>query len=211
MFHLHTKGISPHMDKHEPTNVLTAFEMLLEEVENEVEFVNRAGARAFGQGDYDEVDAMRSLAQRLTDFRTRAADLRREWLALAAEFEPTVDEDAAAQAERRNLGRLKRGMRTPEEAYRLPILHALVEMGGAGQTADVLAVVERDIKGQLQAVDYEQVPSNPNMQRWYYTAQWARNALVKEGLMQSDSPRGMWEISEEGRAVLDNAAAGAAG
>lgn len=63
------------MDKHEPTNVLAAFEMLLEEVENEIEFVNRAGARAFGQGDYGEVDAMRGLA---------------------AESEPAVDEDTAA-------------------------------------------------------------------------------------------------------------------
>ena len=196
------------MDKHEPTNVLTAFEMLLEEVENEIEFVNSAGARAFVQGDYDEVDAMRGLAQRLTDFRTRAAELRREWQTLAVEFEPTVDADADTQAERRNLGRLKRGMRTPEEAYRLPILTALVELGGGGQTAEVLVRVEREMRGQLLEVDYDPLSSNSNMKRWYNTAQWTRNALVKEGLMKSDSPRGVWEISEEGRKYVTDAAAG---
>lgn len=38
------------MENHEPTNVLTAFEMLLEEAENEVEVANASGARAFAAG-----------------------------------------------------------------------------------------------------------------------------------------------------------------
>ena len=193
------------MEKQEQTNVLTAFEMLLEEVETEIEFVNGAGARAFADGDYAQVDAMRTLAQRLADFRSRAGDLRRDWRALAAEFEPAVDQDQAAQSERRNFGRLKRGTRTPEESFRLPILRALAELGGAGKTAEVLAVVEQAMRPQLKEVDYEHLSSNPNIQRWYNTAQWARDALVKEGLMQADSPRGVWEISAAGRSRVAEA------
>ena len=187
------------MERIEPTNVLTAFEMLLEEVENEIEFVNSTGARAFSDGDYSQVDSMRTLAEKLANFRERAGHLRRDWQTLAAEFEPAVDQDESTQAERRNLGRLKRGTRTPEDAYRLPILEALIEVEGSGQTAEVLAIVEQKMKSQLKDVDYEQLPSNPNMLRWYNTAQWTRNALVKEGLMSKDSPRGVWEISKEGR------------
>ncbi|MEM7820360.1 MAG: winged helix-turn-helix domain-containing protein, partial [Candidatus Aenigmatarchaeota archaeon] len=33
-------------------------------------------------------------------------------------------------------------------------------------------------------------------------AQWARNAMVKEGLLASDSPRGVWEITAVGRRWL---------
>ena len=32
------------------TNILAAFEMLLEAVESEIEFVNQAGSQAFGMG-----------------------------------------------------------------------------------------------------------------------------------------------------------------
>lgn len=35
------------------------------------------------------------------------------------------------------------------------------------------------------------------------TAQWARNSMVKEGLMASDSPRGIWEITDEGEQWLE--------
>lgn len=83
-----------------------------------------------------------------------------------------------------------------------PILDALIEVGGSGQTADVLAIVERTMHFAFKDIDFEKLPSNPNIQRRYNTAQWARNALVKEGLMRADSPRGVWEISEEGRAYV---------
>ena len=43
----------------------------------------------------------------------------------------------------------------------------------------------------------------PGLPRWRNTAQWARNAMVKEGLLASDSPRGVWEITAEGKQWLE--------
>ncbi|MFN3396352.1 MAG: winged helix-turn-helix domain-containing protein, partial [Thermodesulfovibrionales bacterium] len=40
------------------------------------------------------------------------------------------------------------------------------------------------------------------LQRWENTAQWCRNTLVQEGLLSSDSPRGIWEITAEGEKLL---------
>jgi predicted transcriptional regulator len=34
------------------------------------------------------------------------------------------------------------------------------------------------------------------------TAQWARNSLREEGLIRDDTPRSIWEITEEGRKWL---------
>ncbi len=34
------------------------------------------------------------------------------------------------------------------------------------------------------------------------TAQWARIIRVEAGLLKKDSPHGIWEISEQGRAEL---------
>lgn len=99
-------------------------------------------------------------------------------------------------------------MRTPEDAFRRPILETLVELGGGAPIGEVLKRVEQKMKGALNQYDYEPLPSDPRSPRWRNTAQWCRNTLVREGLMKSDSPYGVWEISDEGRRWLmsqDNA------
>lgn len=186
----------------ETTNVQAAFEMLLEEVENEIRFVNEVGAKAFGERNYGRVDEARQQAVKLTEFREQLANLRQEWNLLSGAFDTADQPEEVVHEERRNLGRLRRGMRTPEDAFRLPILGALVQLGGSGRIGDVLGLVEREMKSQLKEIDYEPLGSNPNMLRWRNTAQWARNALVKEGLMKDNSAHGVWEISESGRRYL---------
>ena len=191
-------------DQEHTTNVTAAFEMLVEEIENEIEFVNKAGARAFITGDYDRVDEARRNARDLTELREEIRAVRRRWRALSEAFDPEADDDETTKAERRNLGRLQRGVRMPEDAYRLPILQALAGMGGSGRVRDVLKKVEESMHGSLSEVDYEPLPSNPDMPRWYNTAQWCRLSLVKEGLLRDNSPRGVWEISDQGRQYAAN-------
>jgi restriction endonuclease Mrr len=55
------------------------------------------------------------------------------------------------------------------------------------------------MKGILNKYDYEPLPSNPTQKRWENSVQWARNTMVNEGLLSSDSPRGIWEITQKGR------------
>ena len=64
---------------------------------------------------------------------------------------------------------------------------------------DVVPRVEQLMKSILKDVDYEPLTSMPDMPRWKNSTQWARNSLVKEGLLKDNSPRGVWEISEAGR------------
>jgi len=182
-------------------NVISIFELVLEEVEDEIEFVNQQGSRAFADGKYDQVDAARKQIDRLTEYRKKIAALRNEWPTLSTSFK-AEDEDEQAQTSRRDLGRLKRGVRTPEDAFRLPILRALVNLGGSAKLRDVLEQVEAGMKGQLSEADYQPLPSTPQTTRWYNTAQWSRNTMVNEGLLRSDSPRGTWEITATGRDYL---------
>lgn len=186
------------------TTVLAAFEQLLEEMESEIEFATKDGAAAFARRDFARVDAMKTRAEQLTSVRDKVAALRGEWKRLVP---PSVVEDPldvpAAADERRNLGRLQRGMRTPEEAFRRPILQALVELRGGAKMADVLTRVEQLMRGTLRKVDYEPLASTPDEPRWRNTAQWARNAMVKEALLRSNSPWGVWEIADAGRRFLD--------
>ena len=189
------------MIENNPTNVSSAFEMLLEEVEAEIDFVNNVGAKAFEVRDYDKAKEALERAATLTAFRDRVAGLRKEWEELAAVAESQEDEET--KAARRDLGRLRRGLRTPEVNYYQPILQVLAEMGGSGKVAEILDRVGEVMKPILKDVDYDPLASSPDLPRWRNAAQWARNSMVHEGLLKVDSPRGVWGISERGRNMLE--------
>jgi hypothetical protein len=93
--------------------------------------------------------------------------------------------------------KLRRGLKTPQEAYRQPILEAVYELGGSASVGDVLKVVKNRMKPVLKDVDYQKLPSGVDF-RWRNTAMWERFSLVNEGLLKSGSPDGMWELSSKG-------------
>ena len=185
------------MIENDPSNVSSAFEMLLEEVEAEIDFVTGVGSKAFGARDYERIKEALERAGVLTAFRDRVAALRKEWEELAASAEREEDEET--RAARRDLGKLRKGLRTPEAAYYQPILQVLEEMGGSGKVAAVLDRVGKIMKPVLKKVDYAPLASDPDNLRWRNSAQWARNSMVHEGLLKADSPRGIWELSDKGR------------
>ncbi|MEN9978956.1 MAG: winged helix-turn-helix domain-containing protein [candidate division WOR-3 bacterium] len=184
------------MIQNQPTNVIAAFEILLEELEAEIEFVNRVGAKSFEERNYERVKEAYELAGKITAFRDKVFDLRREWQTIAMS---TPEEDEETSTQRSNLGRLQRGIRTREEFYYGPILQALIEKGGSAKISDVLDRVGEIMKDILKDVDYEPLASDPETIRWRNTAQWARYNMVKQGWLKPDSPRGVWEITEAGR------------
>ena len=188
------------MSETSPQDVTSAFEILLEEVEAEIDFTNGVGAKAFDTRDYDRAKEALERAGSLTAFRDRVAGLRAEWDGLVSAAERQEDEET--KAERRNLGRLRKGIRTPDKEFRIPILQVLAEMGGSAKAGDVLDRLGRAMKPILKKVDYQPLASDPNNLRWRNTAQWARNTMVKEGLLKADSPRGVWEVTDAGKQQL---------
>lgn len=75
-------------------------------------------------------------------------------------------------------------------------------MGGSGKVSDVLDRVGEIMKPILKDVDYEPLSSSPDNPRWRNAAQWARQAMIYDGLLKNDSPRGIWEISDKGHRLL---------
>jgi hypothetical protein len=98
--------------------------------------------------------------------------------------------------------RLARGMRTPESAFILPILRAILDLGGSASMQQVLEKVGATMKDRLRDVDHQSLKSDPTHPRWNNTAQWARNAMVADGLLKNNSPRGVWEITAAGKQHL---------
>ena len=75
-------------------------------------------------------------------------------------------------------------------------------MGGSGKVAEVLGRVGQIMKPVLKKVDYDPLASGADNPRCRNAAQWARNSMIRDGMLKADSPRGVWEIAEKGRAIL---------
>jgi hypothetical protein len=182
----------------EKNGVHVAFELLLKELESVADTLHDQGAEAFRRGDLERVKQASTEAEQLAQFREKVKALQNEWATLRAQpLRPR-----RSKALQRTQGKLPPGLCTPENAFRKPILEALVELGGSAPLEDVLDLVERKMKNVLNAYDKEPLPSNPRQIRWRNAAQWCRAKLVREGLIESGSPRGTWEITEAGRRWL---------
>ena len=106
------------------------------------------------------------------------------------------DPKATETTKRVYTSKLTKGQKTPQSAYRQPIIEAIYELGGSAPVYKVLQVVERKMKGLLTEVDYQKLPTSDSI-RWKNTAQWARYDLVGDGLLASasESPNGVWKLS----------------
>ena len=87
----------------------------------------------------------------------------------------------------------------------MPLLRALTERGGSAPASEVIEAVGEKLDAQLTPVDKEALSSGQI--RWKNRTQWARLKLVEEGLMEKDSPKGLWAITETGRSKLNGVAA----
>ena len=213
-------------------NVLAAFDVLIEEIEEALHRMHTAGASALETRNYDLAQAAIEHARHMMQVREKVTTLKKEWKDMEAAF--SVDPDAKKQTQlvapvqpqismdtapskqhpvvqalpppagRLIAGRISKGLRTPEPAFFRPILQALSDLGGSAKRSDVFNVLEPSMRGVLQPIDYQILSSEAEQVRWQNSAQWARNLMVKEGLLQSDSPVGIWEITEKGRTFLRN-------
>jgi len=183
------------MDKNE---VNTAFEILLEEIEEVFNKLSREGEIAFKVQDFDKAKKLIENSERLKAFREKIKSLQEEWQTIFADQVPKL------HRKKEETGKLKRGLRTPEKDFVKPILEALVEIGGKAEVRTVLDRVYQKMKSVLNEYDIQHLPSDPKQKRWENTAQWARKSLVNKGLLAADSPRGIWEITKQGEFYLNN-------
>jgi restriction system protein len=170
-----------------------ALTTLRAQVQDRLEDVQEAIKQAVDLGQYEQAQtslqdatALTGLLKELDAWATRFANL----------VAPPSEESAPTDMER-----LRKGLKTPQSAYRVPILKAIVALGGEGQIRDVLDQVYDDMKGKLNAYDLSMLSDGKTL-RWRNTAQWARNSMREEGLIRDDSIYGIWAISEQGRAWL---------
>lgn len=190
------------MSKSVPNEVDSAFELLVEEIEEVVNEFLEESEKALQARDFALARKLMDRAELITKYRQKVDDVRREWGRL--DGIPLKSRPKTREVGEGTGPKLQKGVRTSEHAYYRPILESLFELGGSAKTSAVLDLVGGKMKGTLKDVDYSPLNTQPNEPRWRNTAKWVRNSLVQvnDGRMSSDTPNGIWAISEKGREWL---------
>ncbi|HYE63618.1 MAG TPA: winged helix-turn-helix domain-containing protein [Phycisphaerales bacterium] len=116
------------------------------------------------------------------------------WMDPPLELRPRPTPTASSR--RRNRGKVSR-----TTLYRPLILRFLLAQGNyQARAKDVIEFMRPQVAPKLTPVDLEPLPSNKSVQRWVNKALWARQELVKEGLVESVG-WGMWRLTNRGVAA----------
>jgi Mrr restriction endonuclease-like protein len=93
--------------------------------------------------------------------------------------------------------RAQTGTILADDEYDLPILAILDEHEGRAPTREVLDTLGERLGEKFMPADHEALASGDI--RWRNRAQFVRLRLIERGDMQKGSPRGLWEITDQGR------------
>jgi hypothetical protein len=93
-------------------------------------------------------------------------------------------------------GRAAPGSILSEREYESPILVALMRRGGKGHATEITDAVGEALGDRLTDLDRGNLDSGEV--RWRNRVQFTRLTLRKRGLLKSNSPRGIWELTEAG-------------
>ncbi len=159
--------------------------------------------------DADVMDYLKSQAEPFVD--TPSTVLRRLLGIATAETRapdpPTARQNTVIRSKKRapsknptSRTRAPSGTLLPEDRYELPLLRALAEAGGQAPYRDVVDMVGRELKDALMPADFENLTSGAI--RWQSRLQFVRLRLIERGYLDRNMPRGIWGITELGRAAL---------
>ena len=179
--------------------VIPAFDMLLEELERIIPDLNQQGKNLLDKKQYSQAHELINKAEAVVTFQSKVKTLREEWVRMQV---PPRRKIITIKDPPGHSYRAKKGERTPQSEFQLPILQVLKELGGRANIRKVYAELEKKLGDQFTEKDLEPTSSNENDICWKNNARWARQILVNEGLMAPDSPRGIWEITPAGREAL---------
>ncbi len=99
---------------------------------------------------------------------------------------------------------LSSSRKTPQPAYRNPILRILRKRGGQADRLNVLKELESVMKDKFTARDKSDIKSGSI--RWQKTAEWEVRVMRETGLLKpvEDTPRGVWALTQKGKEAADS-------
>lgn len=176
-------------------NIISAFDRLMIELEQIITDLNSQIVDLTSQKEFNQAQAVLDKAKRVSTFQQKAQNLKDDWSKIDAR---ASDSEIGVGI---NPGDQDMGQRTPSEFFHVPLLQALVDLGGKAHCQRVVARVGLINGDNLSEVDWQTLGDGKTV-RWENSVHWARQQLVDQGLLLPMERRGYWEISPEGREAL---------
>ncbi|MCS7015965.1 MAG: winged helix-turn-helix domain-containing protein [Gemmatales bacterium] len=180
----------------EHQQILGTLSSLLQESDRFAKRLKEQAINAIQQGRLSEAEQLVKTHQFLDEFVSKVFDLRRRWHDYWSK-KPSPSRGTSSPRKR-----IEPGLLTPQHVYRIPILEAIVELGGSAPCEQVVERVYTKIANQLNQHDHKPVASDEELPRWRNRIHWCRFQLVREGYLSNNSPSGIWQITERGREYL---------
>jgi len=116
--------------------------------------------------------------------------------------EGVVAQSVETDLKQKNKVRASRGEVTTQKIYEQHLLKVLrQEFKGRGYKTEVTNSTLASMKDILTSIDFQPLPTGQI--RAENTVAWARNALKDQGLIRSDSPRGVWELTDKAMSISE--------
>lgn len=112
------------------------------------------------------------------------------------ELNSRLDRGMPSQPLRRSPGVRSTSPKTGREVLRKHIIQALKILGGRAHSSDVIKQIGHQLEGKLLAGDMEW-RDNANAYAWQHNVHWERYRMIKDSVLRSDSPRGIWELNKD--------------
>jgi hypothetical protein len=185
----------------------------------EAQQAGEAAARELGEAQQAREGTARELRQAAKQVQEVAHELHSASQRLLDTAAPPLDPESTAQAGASARGRLEREEQskpaadepdsTPQSSedarnqrhYVLPILQALVDLGGSAETGEILDRVYFLVMDALRPVDLEVSPKS-RLPLWRSRATGAHAFLKRKGFASNEARYGTWKITEAGRRYL---------
>jgi len=174
-----------------------AMEMQLREIARAIDKLDKQGVPV--------PDALRAEKTRLAAALGVSAEAQETLNHLADKLEGLVKDlksciGCSPESESVKKPRTKRSKspKTNAATLRRLIIDVLKTCGGRAKVAEVLDGIGERLKGKMLPGDLE-VRQDGKTLAWRNNAQWERLRMVHDGVLRSDSPNGIWELSEDYR------------
>ena len=130
------------------TDVEEALDLLSSEVREEIHRIRDEGAEAMKKGDYKTAQSVIDFAGKLEAFAGNVDKLVGQWKMIAEQHD--VEPEAVKEIVGKSFfGKARKGTITTHEDFYVPLLQALVNLGGSGKTQKVVDEVGKLMKGKL--------------------------------------------------------------
>ena len=181
-----------------------AFDRVAEDLEELLSAFNQYGSTLLEEQKYQQAREVISKAERVLSLQNLVRDLRDEWIKMDSPVtdvgEQLLEDPEGIPREFNNT--LRSEPHTDNKAIKMPILTALVNLGGRARRKELFAELEKVMANEFTETDLKTLPSDEKTTVWQCIAAHALQNLKKEGLISINKLSGFSEISEKGLDLL---------